>query len=119
MNSFSGPEKRKHQRIEASYSVSYKIKGATEEYNLSRSGNISQGGMVLMSYTSFPQGTILALIIRGPFSMKPVQVSGEVLESLEVVKQSVYKIRIKFLQLDEKQLTGLDQFIKRINKTPG
>jgi len=119
MNSYSGPEKRKHQRIEVSYSVSYKVKGATDEYNLSRSGNISQGGMVLMSYIPFPQGTILALIIRGPFSLQPVQVSGEVLDSLEVVKNSVYKTRVKFLQLDEEQLTGLDQFIKRINKTPG
>ena len=117
MNTFNGPEKRKHQRLEASYSVSYKINDSAEGYNLSMTGNISRGGILLMVNTLFPQGTILSLIIRCPFSLEPLRLSGEVLDSLEVVKDSVYKTRIKFLQVNQEQLARLDEFIKRINKS--
>lgn len=114
MEAFQGPERRKYKRLVGSYLVYYKIKGSLENYELSRTKNISRGGMLLTLDKPFKEGTIMIFIIKGPFTHETaIEIAGVVLESREIIKGSVYEARIKFLNPDAKSLDGLDQFIKQ------
>lgn len=113
MNIYRGPEKRTHRRLDVTYLISYKIKNAQEEYNLSRTKNISRSGVLLTTNKSFAKGVIVTMIIRGPFSREALEVTGEIIDSKEVVKNSVYETRIRIVEADNRQLAILDEFIKR------
>jgi hypothetical protein len=96
------------------YFVYYKIKGASENYNLTSTKNISRGGMLLTVDKPFKQWTNMAFIIRGPFTHGvDIEMTGVVLESREIVKGSIYETRIRFSDPDAKSLDKLDEFIKR------
>ncbi|MGE5279708.1 MAG: PilZ domain-containing protein [Deltaproteobacteria bacterium] len=106
-------DKRRHKRLGVTYQVSYRLKDSTHSYNMSRTKNISRGGMLLSVNTPYPAGTWLTLLVRLPFLMQPVEVAGEVLSSREMVKGSLYEVRIRFSSESQERLGGLDEFIKR------
>ena len=106
-------ENRRHKRLGVSYLISYRVKDAGATYNLSRTKNISGGGVLLMTERAFREGVVLELLIRAPFAMKPLEVSGKVLTSHEIVKNVVYETRIQFSEVDRQRLAELDEFIKR------
>ena len=66
-----------------------------------------------MTERAFRVGVVLELLIRAPFAMKPLEVTGKVLTSHEVVKNVVYETRIQFSEADRQRLAELDEFIKR------
>ena len=113
MESPHAPENRRHKRLGVSYLISYRVKDAGATYNLSRTKNISGGGMLLMTERPFRRGVILELLIRTPFAMKPIEATGKVLTSNEVVKNVIYETNIQFSEVDRQRLAELDEFIKR------
>ncbi len=113
MDPFRGPEKRQSRRLDVTYQISYKVKNSTAPFNMSRTKNISRGGMRLTVNKLYFRGTPVSCVIRGPFSMEGVEVEGEILESRELVKGSLYEVRIRFSPLSHARLAGLDDFIKR------
>ncbi len=112
MEKYSGPEKRKHPRIEANFVVSYRIKEPGKGYDLSQTKNVSQGGMLLTTNRAFQKGTYLAMSIRFPLVPHKIEVTGEVVDSKEVVRDLIYETRIKFLDLDEDFFRDLGKFIE-------
>ena len=114
MQDFGNSEQRKYQRLASAYLVYYKIKGSSENYDLSRTKNISRGGMLLTVDKPFKKWTNMAFIIKGPFAHETtIEMTGVILESREIVKGSIYETRIKFSDPDAKLLDKLDEFIKR------
>jgi len=119
MDLFRGTEKRKNQRLVVTYQISYKLKDSQDPYNLSRTKNIGRGGMLLLASKAYARGAWLVLLVRCPFSTQPIEAAGEVLESREVVKNSVYEMRLRFSPVSRERLSALDEFIKkRVKQEP-
>jgi len=99
---YTGSERRKHPRVYGKFVVSYRVKKDKENCDISQTRNLSLGGMILTTNREFPQGTTLAIDIRLPFFMEPINLTGKVLESKEIVKDLIYDTRINFLEIDPK-----------------
>ena len=111
MTEYEGSERRKYSRMEAHFVVSYRVKQIPDGYDLSQTKNVSQGGMLLTTNKMFDLGIYLSMVIRFPLVPQKIEVTGEVIESKEVVKDLIYETRIKFLDLDEDFFKKLGQFI--------
>jgi hypothetical protein len=105
-------EKRKYKRLAGTYHVSYKVHGSSLDFDLTRTLNISRGGMLFTSDRCLGKGVELRFFIKGPFFLESLEMAGTVLESREVVKRSIYQVRIQFSETTIKQLDRLDEFIK-------
>jgi|GEM_PF-2275648 len=113
MGALRGPEKRQSPRLGVTYQVSYRLKDSAQAFDVTRTKDIGRGGMRLTVNKPYPKGTPMVCIIRGPFSIEGIEVEGEVLEAREVVKGSLYEVRIKFSALSHARLAVLEDFIKR------
>jgi len=113
MEEYGGPEKRKHPRLEANFVVSYRIKEPMGSYDLSQTKNVSQGGILLTTNRIFDKGIQLVMNIRFPLVPHKIEVTGEVVDSKEIVRDLIYETRIKFLDLDEGFFKELGEFIKK------
>jgi Coenzyme F420-reducing hydrogenase, gamma subunit len=103
---YAGPEKRKHQRIKATFVISYRILEESADYevlkeHVSQTKNIGLGGMMLTTNKQFALGTRLVLEISLPSNPHPLVLLGKVVESEEVVKDLVYDTRLEFLPAEE------------------
>ena len=112
MEGYSGPEKRKHPRVDANFVVSYRLKEPATAFDLSQSKNVSQGGMLLTTNKAFDKGTQLTMIIRFPLIVEKIEVTALVVDSKEIVRDIIYETRIQFIDLDEDFFTKLGEFIR-------
>ena len=112
MQGYSGPEKRKHPRIEANFVVSYRVKDPSARYDLSQTKNISQGGILLITNQEFDKGTKLTIVIRFPLIPEKIEIDGAVIDSKEVVRKLIYETRIQFVNLNKEFFIKLGEFIK-------
>lgn len=114
---YSGPERRKYPRAEANFVVSYVIKEIQDDYDLTQSRNVSQGGILITTNRYFSKGVKLAMHIRLPFITQRIEVTGEVVDCKEKVKNLIYETRIKFLDLDmgifEEIGKHIEKFLKK------
>ncbi|MFH1641035.1 MAG: PilZ domain-containing protein [Candidatus Omnitrophota bacterium] len=108
---YSGPERRKHPRINGRFIVSYRIVKDYYDSDVSQTKNISQGGMLLTTNRQFEPETILALEIRLPFAQDSIKLTGKVLESREVTKDLIYDTRIIFIKIKNRQKKALNQTV--------
>ncbi|MEI8350624.1 MAG: PilZ domain-containing protein [Candidatus Omnitrophota bacterium] len=114
MEKYSGPEKRHYQRVNGNFVVSYRVKKIPDNYDLSQTKNIGQGGLLLTTNKQFEPGTQLAMTIRFPFVEQRIETTGEVVHSKEIVKGLIYETRIKFIDLSENFLTELGTFVNEL-----
>lgn len=113
MEKFKGSEKRHHPRLNVNFVVSYRIQKMPENYDLSQTKNVSQGGLLVTTNRRFDKGTFLAITIRFPFILQRIEVTGQVVESREIVRNLIYETRVKFLDLDENFFKKLGEFIDK------
>ena len=113
MNVQRKQERRKYPRMDANFVVSYRLKEAPDNYDLSQTKNVSQGGMFLTTNRKFERGVQLVMNIRFPFILKKIEITGEVVGSREVVRDLIYETRIRFLDFDEKFFKKLGEFVKK------
>jgi len=99
---YAGPERRRHERINARFIVSYRILDEVDNVDITQTKNLSLGGMLLTTNRRFNAGTNLALEIRLPFDPNPIMIIARVLESREISKDLIYDTRLVFLAVDEK-----------------
>lgn len=114
MEKYTGPEKRKYERVNGNFVVSYRVKKIPNHYDLSQTKNVSQGGLLLTTNKQFEAGTQLAMTIRFPFVEQRIETTGEVVHSKEVVKGLIYETRIKFIDLSESFFAELGTFVKEL-----
>jgi len=113
MSGYSGAERRRHSRMSANFIVSYRVRQVPDNYDLSQSKNVSQGGMMLTTNKKFENGTHLAMTIRFPFVSQKIRVLAEVVDSNEIVRNLIYETRIKFLDLDEEFFRKMGDFVNK------
>ncbi|MBM3244664.1 MAG: PilZ domain-containing protein [Candidatus Omnitrophica bacterium] len=108
---YTGPERRRHQRISGRFIVSYRILEENDNIDISQTKNLSLGGMLLTTNRRFDSGTNLAIEIRLPFDPNPIMLIGKVVESKEITKELIYDTRIQFLAVDERHRFILSQTV--------
>jgi hypothetical protein len=113
MEHFKGSEKRNHPRVNVNFVVSYRISKAPENYDLSQTKNVSQGGLMVTTNRKFDKDSFLAITIRFPFILQRIEVTGQVIESKEVVRNLIYETRVRFLDLDADFFKKLGEFIEK------
>jgi hypothetical protein len=117
MDKYGGPERRKNPRLDVNFVVSYRLREVPDSADLSQTKNVSQGGMLITTNKKFAPGIHLAVTIRFPFVPQKIELTGEVIESREVVRELIYETRVKFINLDDGFLRELGEFIKeRLDK---
>lgn len=116
MEKYSGAERRKHPRANANFIISYRLKQYSDTYDLSQTKNISQGGLLITTNKKFDKGLMLDLTIRFPFVDQKIEITGEVVDSKEIVKGLIYETRLKFLDLPEGFFKELGMYIKELLK---
>lgn len=112
MSNYEGAERRKYNRVNVNFVVSYRVKQLPANYDLSQTKNISQDGMMLTTNRKFDADTCLAMTMRFPFIREKIEVTGRVIGSREVVKNLIYETRIQFLDLAEDFFQELGDFVK-------
>ena len=93
-------KQRHYPRTDATLVVSYRAKTSPTGYDITHSKNVSSGGMLLTTDVAFRRGTQLDLTIRLPLVPEAVECTGEVIESLELVKDLAYETRLRFLEME-------------------
>jgi hypothetical protein len=112
---YSMPERRKHTRVPRSLVVSYAVSGEAEEKrDITQVKNISQGGMLFTTNRMFLPKTLLSIKVRFPSKSDWAEITGEVIESKEVIRDLVYGTRVHFVTIspEDKQTIGklVEQF---------
>jgi c-di-GMP-binding flagellar brake protein YcgR len=112
MATYSGKERRKYPRLGINFIINYRIQELPDNYDLSQTRNLSQGGTLITTNKLFKPGTCLIMNLRIPFVPQKIELKGEVVGSKEVVRDLIYETRIKFLGLDKNFFNKLGEFIK-------
>jgi hypothetical protein len=89
------------------------VKQIPDNYDLTQTKNVSQGGILLTTNRKFEKGTQLAMTIRFPFITQRIELTGEVVDSKEVVRDLIYETRIRFFDLDEDFFKKLSKFVQQ------
>ena len=93
----SGKERRKYQRIQKSFILSYFDKvNPNQKYELTQLKNISQGGVCFITTQAFQKGKMIGIELRTPYLTDTTYLEGEVLQSHEKVKNMLYETRLEF-----------------------
>jgi hypothetical protein len=108
-----GKERRRYPRLSATFVTSYKVKQIPNDFDLSQTKNVGQGGVLLTTTRKFSAGTQLALMVKFPFVPQRIEVSATVVDSKEVAKNMIYETRLAFADLDKKFFKELGEFIKQ------
>ncbi|MEW5757883.1 MAG: PilZ domain-containing protein [Candidatus Omnitrophota bacterium] len=108
---YSGPDRRKHERISKKFIVTYKVRDEMNNYDITQTKNVSLGGMLISTNRSFKSGTILSLETRLPFVPDKIILYAKVIESKEVVEGLIYDTRLCFQELDKQSKESLEKAV--------
>ena len=108
---YGGLERRRHPRLDKTFIVSYRVYEEVDNYDLTQTKNLSVGGMLLTTNRSFSPGTILAVDIRLPFLMEPLNLKGRVVRSKQVVKNLIYDTHLEVIDIDEETKETINKTI--------
>jgi hypothetical protein len=103
-------ERRKYPRLNAKFVVSYK--NNPNDYDLSQTKNIGQGGVMVTTSRKFAAGTQLAITVTFPFVPQRIEILGTVVSSKEIAKNLLYETRVAFSDLNKKFFQELGDFIQ-------
>lgn len=116
MNHPEFEEKRKYQRIQKHFVLSYfDASRPQEKFSGTQLKNISAGGLCLITEKDFPPGTVLSIEIKSTFFNTLRQLQAEVLESQECVKGIIYNTRVQFKNILPEEQETIDACIKFFN----
>ena len=113
---YRGVERRKYPRIPATFVLNYRIKEIPDDYDLTQSRNVSQGGILITTNRYFEKNVYLEITISFPFLPGKVKLTGEVVSCREKVKGLIYDTRIKFVNLDPSLSERIGEYIQRLLK---
>ena len=113
---YMGPNRRQYIRTDARFVISYRIKDIADDYDLTQTKNVSQGGILITTNRYFGTGVHLKMTIRFPFVHQKIEATGEVIKCEEVVKNIIYETSIKFFDLDMTVFEKIGTYIEKLLK---
>ena len=106
-----GKDRRRHPRKKANIVVRYHILEEAHHYDVSQSQNIGEGGMLLTTNRRFLMGTRLALTLQVPGRDHKLGVTGQVVESREILKDLIYQTRLRFYDTKGRWIEDLAAYV--------
>ena len=109
MSSESNKERRKYERINKSFILTYYEQTDPErKYEITQLKNISYGGMCFITGQRHPSATKLGIELKTPYLAGTTHLEGVVMESHEKMKDKIYETRLQFgpLEAGAKVLLG-------------
>ena len=94
-------DRRKSPRANTNVVIRYHILEEQDNFDLSQTKNLGQGGILLTTNRYFNPGTHLAMTVFFPFLHKELEIIGEVVDSRVVVEGLIYETHVRFQDLDE------------------
>lgn len=113
---YQGQDRRKYPRLDEHYIISHRVLEEDADFGLSQTKNVSLGGALIASSSEYKPGTILELIIKVPFQSERVKVKGEVVGSIEAVKNVMYETRIKFIDMPGGFVEEFEKFLENLQE---
>jgi Tfp pilus assembly protein PilZ len=115
MEKINGPERRKHNRLNANFVVNYRVKGFSSElysspFEFGKTTDVSQGGLLLTTDRKFDKGTHLTMVIELPFCPEGIEITGKVVNSEK--EENAYKTHLMFKDSDEAFLKEIGDFVR-------
>jgi uncharacterized protein (TIGR02266 family) len=107
----AGQERRVHTRHKAKIDVNYKH---GDTYLFSKTENLSEFGIFLVSTTPFEKGTKLELTFRQPEGGEPIEVTGEVMWVEQEGNGRKPGMGIRFIEPNEKQRARIKTLIRTV-----
>jgi c-di-GMP-binding flagellar brake protein YcgR len=109
---YKGAERRRYQRANANFLVSYRTLYPNGSFNLSQTKNISQGGMLLVTSEGFSRETILVMFAQFPFFTERVKITAKVVRNKEIAKGFIYETGLEFISLTQSAFNKLGEFVR-------
>lgn len=104
-------ERRDNKRLNIVIHVEYHM-SSNQKWMDGASGNVSTGGMCLLTKTYISPGSNLDLIFYIPETSKVIEVSGEILWNEYSVEKGYYCNGIKFLNIRDADKDLISKFIE-------
>ena len=106
-------ERRQYKRVNKNFILNYIEKAHPEKrYEITQLKNISMGGLCFVTSHEFPAGTILGIELKTPYLSDTTYLEGEILESHEKVKNTIYETRLQFSSLSSEAEFLLSKIIE-------
>ena len=118
---YSGFEKRRAQRADVRFLVSYAVEDPSNGSmrDLTQTRNISALGAMVTTDKPLTPATAVAMKIRLPSQPVPIALQGQVVESKEVTRNFIYYTRVKFLAVEEKDQDLISEAVDYFSHKPG
>lgn len=110
-NPKSGPEQRKHTRIDSSMSVDY---STYSPYHIRRITNISKGGVFIRTQEIFPVGTVMDISFRLPEEEQQIQSKVRVIWTYRqpsTVSMNSSGMGVQFIEINDDDMRRIQAFI--------
>ena len=104
-------ERREYPRADATFVVRYCLKGAPRRYDVSKTKNVSRGGVLLTTHRPFEAGDRLEIRLRVPTLAEAADVLADVVGSRQLVRGLIYETRAEFSKMDDFTSRRLAQFV--------
>lgn len=111
-----GQERRRYVRVDGRFIVSYHVLNAGQRHDVSRTKNLSLGGIAFTNDRPFEKGTCLGLKLMLPTVPEAILIAGEVVESKELVRGLIYDIRLKFTLIDQEAGKAIEAAVAMLLK---
>ena len=108
--------KRRYERVQATYIVRYKLRYSGMNYSVCQTQNVSQGGALFLTDRIFSEGQELEMNIQFPFASEQVKVIAEIVACKKKMN-NVYETRVKFIDMNSFVTKKLGELIKRRKET--
>ena len=106
-------ERRQYERIKKSFLLSYfDPQHPDEKFEITQLKNISLGGMCFVTTCGFKPGTRLGIELKTPYIAGSVYLEGDVLQSHEKMKHTIYETRLQFQRLETEAIVTLEKLME-------
>ena len=110
---YSGEEHRQYKRIKKSFLLSYfDPKMPKKKFEITQLKNISLGGMCFVTTRSFEPSVTLGIELKTPYIAGSVLLEGNVMQSHEKMKGTIFETRLEFKRLGTEAKVSLEKLME-------
>ncbi len=119
MDEWTNEERRRYQRIEKHFIISYYEQSDPEKkHHISQIKNISLGGMCFVATRSFEKMSKISIELKTPYLDDTVHLEGVVLNSIEKIPNLFFEIHMAFEKPSPEARMILEKTISYFKNNP-
>ncbi len=110
----SGPELRRHARLDADYLIRYEAGSGMREVHVTNIKNISAGGAKFLVGEVLHEDQVIRLSILIPLLEKTVKTEASVLRFRRTRKKSIYSVAVRFIGISPDDQGVINAFVESL-----